>query len=167
MRTFRMIACPTVLHTKRTDNYYESGKTVGECLREQGWDTEKVNARVFIDGELVPDAEWLSAKPREGQAVVVRSIPAMGGGGNTGKQIGSILMMVAIFAAALYAPAALATLSSMLGASGGVFGGILGASAYITAFTTIAGSLALNARIPTPLPRRALPQPIRELKEAA
>ena len=166
MQTFRLVTFPTLSFDRRTDQAIEPGQSVGACLRALGWKTDHLTARVYIDGQLIPDAEWLTAEPAAGQAVIVRRIPK-GGNGNTGKQVLQIVGMLAIFAAAFYAPFALVGLSTMLGASGGVWGGIIAASGYITAATTVMGSLALNARIPTPLPRRALPHPMRELREAA
>lgn len=162
MDTFRLIACPSISHERRTDRYCRPGQTVGDYLRELGWKTDSLHARVFIDGQLIPDAEWLDAKPTAGQAVVVRRV-FQGGGQNGGKQIGMIVGMLAIFAAAFFAPGAIAGLSGMLGASGGVWGGIIGASGPITGALTIAGTLALHAKIPKPLPRRAT----RTLPEAA
>jgi hypothetical protein len=76
--------------------------------------------------------------------------------------------MLAILALAPFAAPTLASVASVLGASGGTFGGILGVSGAISAGLGVAGILALNGLIPPALPRRhALPQPIRELPEAA
>jgi hypothetical protein len=167
MNSFRLIACPSISHERRTDRYFESGQTVGDYLRKLGWTTEGLNARVFIDGRLVPEAEWLDAKPAAGQAVVVRRVLQGGGGqGNGGKQVAMLVGMLAILAAAFAAPAALASLASLAGASGGVWGGIIGSSGLITGVVSVGGMLALHGRIPKPLPRR-VPIPMRTLPEAA
>lgn len=154
MESFRLIACETLSHERRTDTYIEPGKTVGECLTQLGWKTDGINARCFIDGQLC-QGEWLEATPKAGSAVIVRRIPR-GGDGNTGKLIGQIVAMIALVVAAIFAPPALAGLSAMLGASAGTFAGILSASSAITATTLIAGSLAIHATIPPPVRRRAL-----------
>lgn len=152
METFRLIACPTLSHERRQDRYMPSGKTVGECLRELGWKTDGLSARVFIDGQLVPNAEWEHATPTAGQAVVVRSIPQGGPGQNRSKEIGRIVSMLVVALAAIVAQVAIP--------------GILGT--IVAATISIGGTLALNGRIPTPLPRRSLPVPMRiPLKEAA
>lgn len=165
MNTFRLIACQSISHERRSDQYIPQGKTVGECLKQLGWQTEGLNARVFIDGQLC-QGEWLDAKPAAGQAVVVRRVFQGGGQGGGGKNIGMMIGMLLILAASFYAPGAIAGLSSFLGASGGVWGGIIGASGPITTALTVAGALALHARVPRPLPRR-LPIPMRPLPEAA
>lgn len=156
---FRLIACPSISHERRHDTYFAPGRTVGDYLNELGWKTDGLSARVFIDGQLIPDAEWLDAKPAAGQSVIVRRVFT---GGNTGKQIG----MLAILALAPFAAPTLASVASILGASGGTFGGILGVSGVISAGLGIAGILALNGLIPPALPRRRA-LPTRELKEAA
>ena len=74
MEQFRLIACPSLSHEKRTDTYLTSGRTVGDYLTELGWQTNGLHARVFIDGEFIPDAEWLMAEPKPGQSVVVRRV---------------------------------------------------------------------------------------------
>lgn len=154
--TFRMIACPTLSHERRTDRYFEPGRTIGEYLREMNWNTNDVSARVFIDGQYIPDAEWLTAEPKAGQAVVVRRVLGNGSGGNVGKQIGMIIGMLALAFAAPAAGGALAGLSTALGGSAGVWAGIIGATPLITASVLVAGSLAMHAAIPPPLPRRLL-----------
>lgn len=155
MNTFRLIACPTLSHEQRTDTYFDSGCTVGDYLRELGWKTDGLTARVFIDGQLVPDAEWLTAEPKPGQAVVVRRVYTGGQGGNQGKQILHIIGMLVVAVGAAYlapliAPAYLGKLAVPLTQAG----------------LTIGGALALNGHVPRSRPRRALAQP-RPLKEAA
>lgn len=154
LTTFRLIACPTLSHETRSDTYVHTGTSVGDAVRALGWTTDGLSARVFIDGRLVPDAEWETAVPQGGQAVVVRRVLTGGGGGNTGKQIGMLVGMVALIAASFFAPGALAGAASFLGANGSVYGGILGASHAVQASVLVAGSLALHGPIPRPLPRR-------------
>lgn len=163
METFRLIACQSLSHQRRTDNYIEPGKSVGECLRDLGWKTEGLSARVYIDGVLIPDAEWETVEPQAGQAVVVRRIP-QGRNFGEGKQIIQIVAMLALVVAAVYAPGYILALLPEALEMGLID---IGATAAIQAAVLVSGSLALNARIPTPLPRRALPRPVRELKEAA
>lgn len=165
---FRMIAVPGISHEQREDRYFSSGHTIADCLREVGWTPDPLHARVTIDGELIPDAQWLTMEPKPNQAVVVRRVYT--GGGNTGKQIGQIIGLLAISIAAWYAAPALAGglagLASTMGATGATWGGIIGSSGYIWGALTVASSLAMNALVPRSLPRR-LPAPLRDLKEAA
>lgn len=148
--TFRLIACQTLSHETRSDTYVPEGTTVGEALQHLGWQTDKVSARVFIDGQLVPEAEWLDAEPKPGQAVVVRRVLSGGGGGNGGKQIGMIVGMIALMAATWWIGGGglagfLPTALQMVGTVGGwqaVGAGVL-----------VAGSLALNALIQPSRPR--------------
>ena len=165
---FRLIACPSILHERRSDTYCEAGRTIGDYLQALGWKTDGLHARVSIDGELVPDAEWLTAEPKAGQSVVVRRVLTGGGGQNTGKQIVQLVGMLVIMAAAYatgqgYLASLLPTALQMaMGVGGGVGWQVAGA------VIGIGGSLALHARIPPPLPRRVpLPLPTRTLSEAA
>lgn len=155
---FRMIAVPGICHENRQDRYFASGRTVGEYLHELGWTTDGLNARVFIDGRHVPDAEWLTAEPKPGQAVVVRRIYSGGGGGNQGKQILQIIGTVALAVGAAFAAPYLAAFVGITSKAG---------VAAVQAGLTVGGMLFMNAHIPASRPRRALPQPRRELKEAA
>jgi len=155
---FRMIACPSISHERRTDRYFPAGRTIGDYLRELGWAPSRMSARVTIDGVLIPDAEWQTVIPQAGQAVIVRAIPQGGG-----KQAVQIAAMLALTVAAIYVGGAetgfLAT--KVLAGHAVTYGTLLGAGLLV------GGSLALHGRIPAPLPRRALPRPMRELKEAA
>ncbi len=147
---FRMIACPTISHERRTDRYFESGRTVKDCLDELGWRTDGLHARVFIDGRYIPDAEWWTTEPQPGQAVVVRRVLRGGGGQGGGKQIGMLVGMLVIMAAAYFVGGgALASFLpealQMLGTPGGwqIAGAVVG----------IGGALALNALVPPPRPK--------------
>ena len=160
----RLIACPHVLSIEkgRIDVLRPAGGTVNDLVRSIGWTPEGLSARVFIDGEYIKDAAWEYTVPQAGQAVIVRAIPTGGDGG--GKQVGQIAAMVAIIVLATVLQQHYATpLALAWGIS------TMTASAVIVSATTIVGALAMTALIPTPLPRRALPQPVREqeLKEAA
>ncbi|MCS6305238.1 MAG: hypothetical protein H8K07_16470 [Nitrospira sp.] len=63
---FRMIACPSLSHERRTDRYCDAGRAVGDYVRELGWQPERMSARVTIDGALVPEAEWETVVPQAG-----------------------------------------------------------------------------------------------------
>jgi sulfur carrier protein ThiS len=149
---FRLVACRSLNHENRQDTYFEAGRTLRECLTTLGWRPEGLHARVSINGEIVPDAEWLDAKPTAGQSVVVRTVPT----GGDGKQAGQIVGMIMLAIAAAY----------VAGGAGGHLGTLIGAGEWQAgaagAGLAIGGSLALNALIPQPLPRR-----LRDLQEAA
>jgi sulfur carrier protein ThiS len=156
---FRIIACPHILSLEkdRLDVVRPVGGSVRDILRSIGWTRDGLSARVMIDGVLVPDARWETTVPQAGQSLVVRAVP-MGGGGGEGKDIGRTVGMIAIMIAAIAAQQYWA--ATFVGVAA-----IAASSAVVAG--SIAASLALNGLIPSPLPRRALPQPARELKEAA
>lgn len=156
---FRVIACRSLCHERRDDAYFAPGLTIADCLRRLGWTPEHVQAaRVTINGQLVLDAEWLTAAPKAGQSVVVRVIPT--GGGDGGKQVGQLIALVALTVAAAFVAGG--GLAPVLGAA--FKSGLISYSA--AAAISIGGSLALNGHIPPPLPRR-VPLPLRDFQEAA
>jgi hypothetical protein len=161
----RLIACPHVLSIEkgRIDVMRPAGGTVKDLMHSIAWTSDLLNARVFIDGVYIKEAAWEYTTPQAGQAVIVRAIP-MGGGGGGGKDVIMIVAMVAIMAAAIASGQLYAI--PLAGATGM---SIAASSAVITGAVSIAGTLAITALIPAPLPRRALPQPVREheLMEAA
>jgi hypothetical protein len=163
----RIIACPHVFSTEngRIDRKVSTGGTVGEHLRAIGWQPESMSARVYIDGVLIPEAQWEYAVPRVGQSLVARAIPTGTGGG---KDVARIVAMLAVISLAMYVSggglgAILPEALGMAFASGTTAANVLAVA------TSIVGTLALNGLIPAPLPRRALPQPLPapRLQEAA
>ena len=156
----RLIACPHVLSTEkgRIDVMRPAGGNVNDLMRSIGWTSDRLSARVFIDGEYVKDAAWEYTVPRAGQSVIVRAIPMGGGGGGQGKDAMMIVAMVGIIALSLAMPAMIGS----LGVMGAIIATTPGVAAALTAGTSIMLSLALSGLIPQPLPRRALPQPARE-----
>lgn len=146
----RLIACPCIFSTEkdRIDRYVPEGGTVDDHLRGLGWETKGLSARVFIDGEFIPDSQWEYAVPRAGQSFVARVIP-MGGGGGQGKDAGRMVAMIAVMVLAMVATA---------------YGGPLAGMAVM-----MLGTILVNALVPPPLPRRPLPlqAPQRNLLEAA
>ncbi len=152
VETFRLIACPTLSHENRIDTYREPGAVLHDHLQAIGWGPRIDNLRVFIDGQLIPDAEWAHVVPAAGQAVVVRRIlqdSGGGQGGSQGKQIGMIIAMVVLIAATWYV------------GGGGLAGllpealqmGLAGAWEGIGAAMLIGGTLAMNALISPNRPR--------------
>ena len=166
---FRLIACPHVFSIEkgRIDALRPAGGTVNDLIRSIGWTPDGLSARVFIDGEYVKDAAWEYTVTRPGQSVVVRAVPMGGEGG--GKDVGRIVAMVAIMALAIaVSGGALAPLAAAFGAGG--MGLLAAGSTYavlLGASISIVGSLALTGLIPSPLPRRALPQPLDDHREVA
>lgn len=154
---FRLIACSLNVE-RRTDRYFESGKNLGVCLREIGWQPDGMSARVTIDGELIPDAQWLTTEPKPGQSVVVRKFPTgmgKGSGGREGKMVLQLVGMIGLaISAAFTGGGSLAALGPMLGmGAGALAGGSIGAN-IASAVILLGGSLFMNAFVPPPLPRR-------------
>ncbi len=144
-QTFRLIACPTLSHEHRQDRYEPIGRTLGDSLRGLGWETNGLHARVFIDGELIPDAAWETVTPRDGQAVVVRRIPlGPGGGGDRGKQAMQIVGMLALVVASVVTAGA--GIPALGIAAGSLSANLVGAAILI------GGTLALRALVPPPRP---------------
>ncbi len=151
----RLIACkrPLSIETDRIDRMVLEGRTVAEHIRSIELDPDPLFARVFVDGQMVPKAEWEWTIPRAGQCVTVRVIPMGGDGG--GKMAVRIVAMLAVVVTSFYtAGMAAGPLSSLLGVTSSA--GISAVGAGIAASMTMAASLAMNAKIPPPLPR--LPQ---------
>lgn len=148
--SFRLIACPTLSHERRTDTYCETGKTLRAHLEEIGW-SGTISARVFIDGQLIPNAEWETMVPRAGQSIVIRRVLQMGGGGGRGgKQIGMIIGMIALMVASWWiGGGGLAALLPEGLQMVGTVGGWQAAGAAVL----VGGSLALNALIQPSRPR--------------
>lgn len=152
-----LIACPRPFSVDRITTTIEAGTTIANALRAIGLKISGLHARVFIDDRLVPYAEWEYATPEAGQLVTVRVIPTGGGGGKDGLRLIALLAVAALALAAPYAVAAFAPGWGLIGSWAG---------AALSATVAIAGSLAVNGRIPEPLPRR-LPRPIENGGEAA
>lgn len=165
----RLIACQCMASEReRIDRYVAEGPTVAGHLRAIGWPPSKhMHARVMIDGHLIPEAQWEYIVPRANQSLVIRVIPM---GGDSGKTALRIVGMLAIVVAAAYTGGgALSSLSFLgEGLQMGLAAGTAGAY-FAAGVVSIAGTLAMSAHIPAPLPRRALPVPIpdKTLKEAA
>ena len=168
----RLIACPHIFSVEKgkIDVVRPAGGSVADILRSLAWTREHESVRAYVDGILVQQAEWEYMLPRAGQSVVVRAIPMGGGGG--GKDVMRLVAMVAVIGLSLaVSGGALAPLAGILAGAGGWAALAGGSTAALLAGATlsIAGTLALTGLIPTPLPRRALPQPVPEprLQEAA
>ena len=164
-QNLRLIACPHVFSVEhgRIDALRPAGGTVRDLLQSIAWTRDHESVRVYVDGVLVHQAQWEYVVPSAGQSVVVRAIPTGGSGG--GKDIGRLVAMVAVIALAVSMPA----LVGLIGVGPALFAGTTAGAFALTAATSIIGTLAINGLIPTPLPRRTLPQPLPEpqLQEAA
>ena len=161
----RFIACPHILSNEREriDVLRPAGGNVIDLLRSIGWPHDSLSPRVYIDGRLIEQAQWEHVVTRAGESVVVRAVPMGGQGG--GKEVARIVAMVAVIALAVSMPA----LVGLIGVGPALFAGTTAGAFALTAATSIIGTLAISGRIPTPLPRRTLPQPLPEpqLQEAA
>jgi hypothetical protein len=145
--SFRLIACAALSHERRQDRSITPGESIACCMREElGWSTESLNARVFIDGEFVPEAVWETTRPTNGQAVVIRRIPQGGGGGKSGQRLGAMLALVAAswFISGGGLGAFLPEALGMAVASG---------TAVLAGAVLVGGTLALNALFAPPRPR--------------
>jgi len=149
----RLVASPSPLSLDRgrIDRMVPADLTVAGHMRTIGLAPEGLWARVFIDGRLIPQAEWEWAMPAPSQCLTIRVIPMGGDGG--GKMAIRIVAMLAVVVAAAYTGGAAAT---ALGPSGSGLFGAAGATAIghgIAAAISMASMLAINSLIPPPLPR--------------
>ena len=162
----RLIACPHVFSVEhgRIDALRPAGGNVRDLLQSIAWTRDHESVRVYVDGVLVHQAQWEHVVPLAGESVVVRAVP-MGGQRGGGKDVGRLVAMIAVIALAVSAP----YLVGFIGVGAALFAGTTAGAFALTAATSIIGTLAINALIPAPLPRRALPQPLPapHLQEAA
>lgn len=165
-KTLHFIACPRPFSTQQIVRELPEGGTIADMLRAIGLPLDVIHARVFIDDRLILKAEWEYATPRAGQYVTARVIPTGGGGG--GKDALRIVAMIGIVIASIVTmnPAGAGLAGSLLSMNAGfTIGGALAMQSFAAAAISIVGGLAVNGRIPSPLPRRSLLEPGR--KEAA
>lgn len=123
------------------------GETLGAFMRRSRIAAPSRVVRVEHNGRPVPLALWDRLIPRQGDMVVV-SARALGGGGG-GKVLRTVAML-AVVAAAFYAPA-FAGLTKMVG---GIEVATLGGSA-LSAGIMLGGSLLVGALLPLPTPTAA------------
>ena len=150
----RLIACPHPLSIElgRIDRMVPEGATVAEHIRALGWSTEGLGAVVFIDEQLVPFAQWEYAVPKAGQNLSVRVIPMGGGGSENGKTALRIVAMLAVVLAA--AAVSGGALSGILPeALGMAFASGTTAASVAAGLITVAGMLAVTAKVPPARPR--------------
>lgn len=78
-----------------------AGATVAEHLRAVGCELDRITALVYINGRLVPKAEWETAVPQVGQSLALQAVPA-GGDDGGGKSILGIVAMIGLVVATWY-----------------------------------------------------------------
>lgn len=143
----RLTVCPNPLSTTRgrIDVPIPAGATVAEHLRSIGCELDRLSAMVYIDGRLVPKAEWESVVPQAGQSLTVQAIP-LGGGGGGQKSILSIVAMIGLLVATWYIGGG--GLGAILPeALGMAFGSGTTAATVLAGALTIGGALAIGALI--------------------
>lgn len=156
----RLIVCPRPLSVTqdRIDVMIPAGATVAEHLRAMGCDLDRLSALAYINGQLVPRAEWESAVPLAGQVLAIQAVPAIGGDRGGGK---GILAITALFGLMMGNQLSRSGQSSFPGPHFGIFPDMVsrmfsGGNAarekvagglIVSAF---GGLLAFNALIPTP-----------------
>lgn len=151
----RLIVCPHPLSTTRgrIDVPVPVGATVAEHLRAIGCELDRITALVYIDGRLIPKAEWETAVPQVGQSLALQAIPGDGGGGG-GKSILGIVAMIGLVVATWYIGGG--GLGAILPeALGMAFGAGTTASAVLAGAVSIGGALAISALIPFSLPQQS------------
>src|SRR5262245_39722997 len=111
----RLIAVPSLFTEHgRIDKYVLEGRTLAQHIADLNWDPETLEARVSIDGRIIPQARWQFVSPKAGQSVVIRRVYTGGGGHNGGKNTTQLIAMLAVVALALTAPYAAAALGATI-----------------------------------------------------
>ncbi|TAN06301.1 MAG: hypothetical protein EPN38_08575 [Rhodanobacteraceae bacterium] len=135
-RTFPVVASPHPLRSDKVVAYIREGQT----LREVIGDHAAYSLKVEVGGIEVPEHMWNKVRPRAGVPVHVQVYPQ---GGNGGKLLRSVLLIVVAIVAWYAAPYLT-----------GEFGLLAGANtAVVTAGLAIVGQLAISALIPPPTPK--------------
>lgn len=144
-----LVVYPKPLGGDRIEQYecFAPRETLGSYVRRVGVAIPSRVVRVEHNGREVPLALWERLIPRHGDLVVI-SARGLGGGGG-GKVLRTVAML-AVVAAAFYAPS-LAGLTKMVG---GIEVATLGGS-VLSAGVMIGGSLLVNALLPMPAPTAA------------
>lgn len=148
LNDLRLIVCPNPLSTTRdrVDVPVPAGATVAEHLRAIGCELDRITALVYIDGRLVPRAQWEWAVPQAGQLLALQAVPA-GGDDGGGKSILGIVAMIGLVVASWYIGGG--GLAGILPEGLGMaFSAGTTASAVLAGGVLIGGSLAINALIP-------------------
>ena len=101
------------------------------------------HAHIFLDGAIVPRADWRNVTPEIGQQVTIRVVPT---GGEGGKNPLRIILSIAVLIVGTAFGGPLGT--ALFGfAQGSAVGAAIG-----TALITTAGGLLINAIVPPPQP---------------
>ena len=101
------------------------------------------HAHIFLDGTLIPRADWQNVTPGIGQQVTIRVVPTGGGGGKNPLRL-ILSIAVLIVGTAFGGPLGTALFGF---AQGSTIGAAIG-----TALITTAGGLLINAIVPPPQP---------------
>jgi len=135
-RTFPMVAQPHPLRSDKVVAYMREGQTLREALGDRA----AYSLEVEVGGIKVPEHMWDKVRPRAGVPVHVRVYPQ---GGNGGKWLRTILLVVVAIFAWEIAPYLT-----------GEFGLLAGANtAAVAAGLALVGQLAIRALIPPPTPK--------------
>lgn len=123
---------------------FSHGVTISDMITAAQPSAGKLrNAVVFINGKVIPRKSWNIHKPIPGEIVEVRACPIpRGGGGGGGKDIGRLVLTIAVIALSIWTGGALA------GALGFTGTALRVATAVFQGLVATAGMLAVNALCP-------------------
>lgn len=144
-----LVMYPRPLGGERIERFesFLPGETLGRYVRRVGLAAPSRVVRVEHNGREVPLALWERLIPRHGDMVVI-SARALGGGGG-GKVLRTVAML-AVVAAAFYAPYLAGLTQTVNGVTSVTLGGTL-----LSAGVMIGGSMLVNAFLPMPNPTAA------------
>lgn len=111
------------------------GASLWQIMHRHGL-SEDNRAHVFVNGELVPRAEWDDVRPSAGSHVDVRVLPTGGGGDNKAMRT---VLTIAVIAVSIYAPYAMGIAGTWQGAA-------------VSAAISYAGTFAVNQLVPPATP---------------
>lgn len=104
------------------------------------------HVHVWIDDHQIPRELWTNVKPKVGRYVYVKVVPGKKGGKNI---LGSLLMLVVVIAAAIFAPMIVGAMG-ITEAAGYSTMAISAAKGLVSAAITLVGGLLVQALVPPP-----------------
>lgn len=122
----------------------EAGGTIHEILERAGLFRTGCTATVLIDDWEVPQDKWRSVRPKPGRRILVRTLPA-GGGGNGNKNALRVVATIVILLVANLTGQYYANAAASAGWSAGAVSAV---KLAVTAAVSIGGNYALTALIP-------------------
>ena len=144
-------------HPFRSDKIVKTipyGQRVSEIIDDMDLESTALQARVFLDEQLIEKAYWHRVKPKAGHRLTIRVIPQGGSGaGAPGmKDLYRMVAMIGVLALAVAAPFIAPAILGSLGPIGVALGSFVApgtvGGALLTLGVTFGGSLGILSLMP-------------------